>query len=200
MKETLEERLGHARYEYDMARGCITELKSEQLQFQWNVLLAAFAVYWRNCQKFLNGDDDQESIKAKNYIARFKPSSARHLEGEINDLHHHVLHLSGKRTSDDEKKLALDDALKLMEWLEANMREFTSQLGEPYKSLWTPPGPVGPSGQTGPTTGPTGRAAPPQATNHVWSAGERLPSGITHTTHSIHVSFVSTKNSGEKEG
>ena len=73
MKETLEERLGHARYEYDMARGCITELKSEQLQFQWNVLLAAFAVYWRNCQKFLNGDDDQELIKAKNYIARFKP-------------------------------------------------------------------------------------------------------------------------------
>lgn len=193
MKESLEDRLGHARYEYDMARWCIGELQREQRQFQWNVLLAAFAVYWRNCQKFLNGDDDQESIKARNYIKRFKASSAQQLEDEINELHHHVLHLSGKRTSDDEKKLALIDALKLMEWLEANMREFASQLGEPYKSRWRPPGPVGPNGQTGPTE----PAAPPQATNHVWSVGGQLSSEITHTTHSTHVSFVPGKDQGD---
>lgn len=199
MKETLEERLGHARYEYDMARGCIAELQREQLQFQWNVLLAAFAVYWRNCQKFLNGGDDQESIKAKNYIKHFKASSAQHLEDEINDLHHHVLHLSGKRTSDDEKKLALDDALKLMEWLEVNMTEFASQLRESYKSLWKPPGPVGPSRGNAQTMGPTVPAAPPEATNHVLNAGRQLPSGITHTTHSSFVSFVTGKEPDDQD-
>jgi hypothetical protein len=190
MKETLEDRLSHARYEYDMARGCIVELQKPQHQFQWNVLLAAFAVYWRNCQKFLSGGDDQESIKAKNYIKRFKPSSAQHLEDEINELHYHVLHLSGKRTTVDEKKFAIVSAIKLMEWLEPNMEEFATRLDQPYKSLWKPPGPVGPRSSAGPpTTGLTGPSAPPQATNQPTAVGV-LPSGVTHTSHPTHFSYV----------
>jgi hypothetical protein len=99
MKEDLEQRLSHARYEYDMAYYCIDELQKLQTQAQWNVLLAAFAVYFRNTRIFLTGDGDQESIKAKNYIKRFSPSSAKELEAELNELHWHVLHLSGRRTS-----------------------------------------------------------------------------------------------------
>jgi hypothetical protein len=188
-KETPEQRLSHARYEYDMAQGCIKELQQQQTQFQWNVLLAAFAVYWRNCQKFLNGDDDQASIKAKNYIDRFKPSSAQHLEDEINYLHYHVLHLSGKRTTDLEKKIALDDALKMMAWLDANMLEFEGRLTEPFKSLWRPSGPVGPEGWNKLTWGPTG-AGTPQATNQPYEAGGIVTPGITRTNHTASVGFA----------
>jgi hypothetical protein len=45
-------RLRHAKYEFVMARYCIDELQKPQLQAQWNVLLAAFGVYFRNCQQF----------------------------------------------------------------------------------------------------------------------------------------------------
>jgi hypothetical protein len=173
MKESPEERLSHAQYEYEMAHGCIAELKKPQGQFLFNVLLAAFAVYWRNCQKFLTGDDDQNAIKAKKYAKRFKPSSAGALEDDIEKLHEQVLHLSGKRTVINEEKLAVESALKLLHWLERNMEEFARQLDEPYKALWKPSGPSGPEPQT---TGPTAAAAP-QATNHVWALEE-----ATHTS------------------
>jgi hypothetical protein len=152
-----------------------------------------FAVYWRNCKNFLTGDGDQESIKAKKYVSRFKPSSAQPLENEINDLHYHVLHLSGKRTSDNEKKLALDDALKLMDWLEANMKDFEAQLGKPFAALWKPPGPAGPDSSDKLALGYTGSAAPPQATNHPTSIGGALPSGVTHTTHAIPMGYFQGK-------
>jgi hypothetical protein len=141
MKERLEERLTHARYEYDMAEHCIAELNKPQTQIQWNVLLAGFAVYFRNGQDFLSGKGDQESIKAKHYIKRFNSSSAEELVDELNELHWHVLHLSGKRTSDDEKKLGLEEANKLMTWLKANMSVFAGGLDEPYKTIWKGSGP-----------------------------------------------------------
>lgn len=193
MNEEPEERLSHARYEYDMARNCVTELSKPQHQFQWNVLLAAFAVYWRNCQKFLNGSDDQNSIKAKNFIKRFQPTSAAHLKDEIDELHWHVLHLSGRRTTDNEKKLALSEALKLMEWLEANMQEFANQLIEPHQSLWKPLGVVGPSRSETLTTGPTGPSSP-QATNQVSYVGGPLPSTM-HTEHVTLVEFDPSRKS-----
>jgi hypothetical protein len=142
MKETKEERLGHSRYEWDMAQYCIYELQKPQTQFQWNILLAAFAVYWRNCRDFLAGKGDQESIKATNYVKRFSPTSAEELTNEINNLHAHVLHLSGKRITDAEKKIGLIDAVKLMLWLHKNMVQFSNELGEPYRASWKPPGPL----------------------------------------------------------
>lgn len=167
MKEDLEQRLSHARYEYDMAYYCIDELQKLQTQAQWNVLLAAFAVYFRNTRIFLTGDGDQESIKAKNYIKRFSPSSAKELEAELNELHWHVLHLSGRRTSKDEEKLGLAEALKLMKWLERNIRQFVNELEPPYKQLWQGPGPKEPTAAENKEyrgwTGPAG----PSATNHV---------------------------------
>jgi hypothetical protein len=90
MKNDLEERLSHARYEYGMARHCIDELQRPETQIQWNVLLAAFAVYFRNLEKhFLKGDGDQQSIKANHYMddGRFTPSSAADLLSEIQQLH-----------------------------------------------------------------------------------------------------------------
>jgi hypothetical protein len=181
MKESPEERLSHAQYEYEMAQGCIAELKKPQGQFLFNVLLAAFAVYWRNCQKFLTGDDDQNAIKAKKYVKRFEPSSAEPLEDEIEKLHEQVLHLSGKRTTNNEEKLAVESALKLMDWLNSNMEDFAGRLDEPYKSLWQSQGPKGPNSPEPQTTGPTGAAAP-QATNHVWAL-----EGATHTSRAAEI-------------
>lgn len=167
MKENLEQRLSHARYEYDMARYCIYELQEPQTQAQWNVLLAAFAVYFRNTRIFLTGDGDQESIKAKNYIRRFSPSSAKELEPELNELHSQVLHLSGKRTSKDDEKLGLAEAIKLMKWLEANVQQFVNELESPYRGLWPELGPKGPANaeikEYRGWTGPAG----PSATNHI---------------------------------
>jgi hypothetical protein len=172
-----------------MGSACAKLLEQPQEQFVWNVLLAGFAIYWRNTQKFLNGDDDQESIKAKKYVKRFVPSSAEDLKDEIELLHYHVLHLSGKRTSDDEKKFALEDVRTLMTWLQSNIDEFVEELPEPYKSQWkSPSGPQGPSGDQGPTTGPTGPAPPPSATNAV---------RIVQSTHSTLVQSFNWK-SGQK--
>jgi hypothetical protein len=136
---------------------------------RWNALLAAFAVYFRNTRIFLTGDGDQESIKAKNYIKRFSPSSAKELEAELNDLHSHVLHLSGKRTSKNEEKLGLAEVLKLMKWLEPNIRQFVNELEQPYKQLWQGAGPKEPTtAEKKENRGWTGPAGP-SATNQITS-------------------------------
>ena len=144
MKETPKKRLSHAKYEYQMACYCIEQLHLRQTQLQWNALLAAFAVYFRNLEKhFLKGGGDQETIKAKHYIKRFKTTSAEDLEDELNELHSQILHLSGKRTTENERKLGLKKAAKLMRWLAENIAKFESELPEPYKSRWKDIGPEG---------------------------------------------------------
>jgi hypothetical protein len=139
MKRDLEERLSHARYEYRMARYCVGQLWREQTQLQWNVLLAAFAVYFRNLEKhFLKGDGDQQSIKAKNYMnnGRFNPTSAADLEPEVAQLHEQILHLSGKRTSETDRKLGTEKAVRLMRWLDENMEKFERELPDRFKAVW----------------------------------------------------------------
>jgi len=145
MKETPEQRLRHARYEFEMACHCFEELKKPQFQAQWNVLLAALSVYFRNMRQFLTSSGDQESIKATQYIQRFKATSAEDLKGELNELHWHVLHLSGKRTSKNEQKLGFEKAEKLMRWVVENERQFFQELSEAHKSIWRAPGPAGPT-------------------------------------------------------
>jgi hypothetical protein len=136
MKETPEQRLAHAKYEYNMAMHCIAELHKPQSPFQWNVLFAAFAVYFRNSKDFLTGDDDQNSIKAQKYVKRFDPNSAEDLEDEIKQLHAEVLHLGGKRISEDEKKFGLVGANTLMKWLTENIEKFVTELEGPLKTAW----------------------------------------------------------------
>jgi hypothetical protein len=80
MDKTLEERLLHAKYEYAMANFCMIQLEKEGRQEWWNALLAAFVVYWRNSRAFLKGDDGQNSIKARNYVFGFVPSSLKNLK------------------------------------------------------------------------------------------------------------------------
>lgn len=167
MKETLEQRLSHAKYEYEMACHCIDQLQRPQTQAQWNALLAAFAVYFRNLEKnFLKGDGDQETIKAKNYVKRFAAASADDLKDELNELHWQILHLSGQRTNEDQRKLGLAKALKLMRWLRENIAQFEKELDEPHKSQWNKKGPEGPKTKEIKLRGWTGRA-PPSATNQI---------------------------------
>lgn len=137
-KETREEALAHAKYEYDMARFCINELAKENPQALWNAMLAAFAVYFRNCRDFLTNAGDQNAIKARQYVPKdqFKAGSAEKLKDELQQLHDEIVHLSSKRTSKDEQKLGLEGALKLMSWLRENMDEFIGKLGDDDRRRW----------------------------------------------------------------
>ena len=118
-----------------MAQYCIEELNKEQMQVEFDVLLAAFAVYFRTSRDFLKNKGDQESIKAKQYV-EFNATSAEELEDELNTLHWQILHLSGKRTSVDERKLGLAGCNKLNEWLRENMSLFVKALPDHFHKEW----------------------------------------------------------------
>jgi hypothetical protein len=163
-KETREQALAHAKYEYDMARFCIGEMNQRQTQAHWNVLLAAFAVYFRNCRDFLKNEGDQNAIKARHYVDRknFTPASAGHLEKELQKLHDEIVHLSSKRTSTNEQKLGLEGANKLMGWLRANVTDFVEKLSHDDRARWDDN-----FGYRGtPHEIATSYTGPPQSTNH----------------------------------
>jgi hypothetical protein len=115
---------------------------------------------------FLNGSDDQTTIKANRFVKRFKSTSAAELVNELGELHQQVLHLSRKRPSEDELKLGLQKALKLYSWLEPNLNKFISELevNETYKTLWKSEEVAPPTNVTGPTLPLQGQ---PVATNHI---------------------------------
>jgi hypothetical protein len=168
MKRDREERLSHVKYEYEMATFCINGLSADQTQAVWNVLLAAFAVYFRNSRDFLNGKGDQTSIKASNYVGRFESSSAETLEVELNQLHQQILHLSGKRTSEAEKKFGLEAAKKLMQWLDINMMKFLKELPAEQKTIWNTIGATGPvANPDNLSWSPTTSNAPATSCNHI---------------------------------
>src|SRR6516162_3084839 len=70
--------------------------------------------------------------------------------------------VSSKRTSEQEKKLGLEKALKLYKWLVPNMDKFLSELDATYRALWTE------EGVQGQVLGPTAPAGPSLlASNHI---------------------------------
>ena len=88
-------------------------------------------------------------------MKRFKPTSVSELQTELLQLHQQVLHLSSKRTSEQEKKLGLEKALKLYKWLVPNMDKFLSELDATYRALW-----MTEEGVQGQVLGPTAPAGP----------------------------------------
>jgi hypothetical protein len=61
-RETPEQQLAHVKYEYDMARYCLAEMNSGPTQAQFNVLLAAFGVYFRNSRDFLKNESKRSAL------------------------------------------------------------------------------------------------------------------------------------------
>jgi hypothetical protein len=137
----------HLPYELKMMRHCLRRLTQMPQPFylDWNAALASFAVNAGNLAAFLtNGDKGRNNFKACDFVQSFR-SRKGNLDEIFRKMEPYIFHLGKSRPTDVQmdEKFGVPDAIKIAEWVEAEMEKFVSQLGELQK-FWDAKGAVPP--------------------------------------------------------
>ena len=116
----------HLPYELMMARYTIKKLKEPVFWLDWNAYHSAFAVAAANLAAFLTNSDTR-NLKAADIVPDFR-SRKGDLSSTFAKMEPQIFHL-GKARPSDKGKFDINDAIKVFDWIEAEMSKFVSQLG-----------------------------------------------------------------------
>jgi hypothetical protein len=140
LKEHLSYELLMMRYAYKQL-ALPTQNAADQLA--WNTNFGAFALFARNLYWFLlsKGDDKRAKKKAKasHYLSSDFTPDKTSIETIMDDLHEQVYH-PGQQRLETDKKVGIQQAGKVFEWVERYMKEFLGrlELERDYEGHWMP--------------------------------------------------------------
>jgi hypothetical protein len=127
----------HVRYEVVMVRWAFKQIQSLPPSLERNAFIECFAVHARALFEFLTSKGDTRSVDALVYVDGFKPDGAADAARKVTTLNEQVFHL--RRTDDTNLKFdASDDGAWVLQWLEAALDKFNSELSSPYPNDWLP--------------------------------------------------------------
>jgi hypothetical protein len=127
----------HVRYEVVMVRWAFKQIQSLPPSLERNAFIECFAVHARALFEFLTSKGDTRSVDALVYVDGFKPDGAADASRKVTTLNEQVFHL--RRTDDTNLKFdASDDGAWVLQWLEAALDKFNSELSSPYPNDWLP--------------------------------------------------------------
>lgn len=123
----------HLPYELGMLRYTHEKLANVRDQLDWNAYFESFCVHARNLYLFLAGGDPN-NMKAAYFIPGFKKTPRTN--NLFPRLLGQVFHLSPRRESEAAKKVALEDASAMRDWIEDGIRDFENELDADSRALW----------------------------------------------------------------
>jgi hypothetical protein len=135
----------HVRYEVVMVRWAFGQIQPLPPSLERNAFIECFAVHARALFEFLASEGDARSVDALVYVEGFRPDGAADASRKVAALNEQVFHF-GKRDDAKLKFDASDDGAWVLQWLEAALDKFNSELSSPYPNDWLPAkAPVAPS-------------------------------------------------------
>ena len=158
----------HILYELLMLRYSYSQIKSVPSQLDWNAFFVSFTVYGRNLYDFLLNHRDRNTFAAVDFTDNYRPPKAGTMSAIISRLNEQVAHL-GQRTKDRARKVGLDAATQLFEWIELHMPTFEAAIRPEYQPYWNRDlaDPTKVAGDA-PSAGPTGPT--PTRTSIPWTS------------------------------
>ncbi len=162
----------HVRYEVKMVRWAFRQIQSLPPSLERNAFIECFVVHARALFEFLASKGDARSVDALVYVEGFKPDGAADASRKVTGLNEQVFHF-GKRRADDAKLKfdASDDGAWVLQWLEAALDKFNSELSTPYPNDWLPAKPpsVPVSKDRTPSTHPTAQSGGTTSSSETYS-------------------------------
>jgi hypothetical protein len=126
--QLLEYLVEHLAYEREMLGYTYGAIHAPKERLPWNAHFESFSVHARNLYRFLRSKEDgNTSIRANHYVEQAK---ADHLT-DFEDVEIAVMHLSRGRLAS--KKVDLDQADRLAQWIDNAWTRWCSALANPYR-------------------------------------------------------------------
>lgn len=122
----------HVFYELDMLRGTHDRFQACKDRTTKNALLESCGMHARNLSEFLLNEGDNRNVLASKYNPSFRRRKPAGLTGAFERLNYGMHHLGTRRLG--KPKFTLDDATKILGWIEKEFQSFLDELPEPYKS------------------------------------------------------------------
>lgn len=129
----------HVAYEILTMREAYRRLLTTEDQVDWNIAFKAFVSSARCLKEFFS--DGHSNAKAKEYVSGFK-APAHKLQGLLRHMNQEVEHIAKERPYDAKDKFGIEEARRVLEWIEESLAAFTEMLPcPPYSKDWLPPKP-----------------------------------------------------------
>jgi hypothetical protein len=129
----------HLPYELMMLRHTLKRITQKQNMFflDWNAAHASFAVHAANLAAFLtNGESGNNNLKACELVPNFRSRKGK-LDTTFNKMEPQIFHLGKARPNAGQLKFNTEDAEKVSQWLEAEMKKFVEALLKTsYAEYW----------------------------------------------------------------
>jgi hypothetical protein len=156
-----------------MMRYALSRIEQDLPQLDWNVNFECFCIKARNFIDFLTGRrSSRTNFDAHNFAPGYRAPPRQAIQTTINQLDTDVVHTAKSRPSEAEKKITLERARKVAEWVESAIQAFVKELPEDKVSYWNA-AKADPSHAGSSTTELTLPASPASATNAVTSVSSR---------------------------
>jgi len=128
----------HVAYEVSTMREAYRRLLTTEDQVDWNIAFKAFVSSARCLKEFFS--DGHSNAKAKEYVKGFKPPPHK-LRGVLRHMNQQVEHVAKERPYNAKDKFGIEEAGRVLEWIEECLAAFTEALPSSYSKDWLPPKP-----------------------------------------------------------
>ena len=150
----------HLPYERMMLEYTFQKICAGGPQCDWNAYYEAFAVHARNLYQFLSNGDG--NAKAHEFVPGFKARKTDATIPIFARISAQVLHMSPSRPTEAAKKVQIEDAKAIHNWIDQHFRSFVAALPPDLRPHWNEPRSKVPAnaGSFVISTGPTGPVGP----------------------------------------